>query len=294
MITKLTRLPASLALIGALAMPGLTLPGLTLPAHAQEDVTADTVVATVNGTEITLGHMLVLRAGLPDQFAQLPAEVLYSGILDQLVQQTLMVGAHSGEMSRRSQLMLDNERRAVMASEEINRITDAAVTDAAIEAYFQANYLEGADVPEYRAAHILVETEETALELIGLLENGADFAALAQEHSTGPSGPGGGQLGWFGPGMMVEPFQEAVEQMEVGDVSAPVQTQFGWHVILLSETRVADRPELEEVRLEIEDALRTAAVADAIEALSAQGTIDRSAGDALDPSVLNNTELLAD
>lgn len=294
MITKLTRLPASLALIGALALPGLTLPGLTLPAHAQEDVTADTVVATVNGTEITLGHMLVLRAGLPDQFAQLPAEVLYSGILDQLVQQTLMVGAHSGEMSRRSQLMLDNERRAVMASEEINRITDAAVTDAAIEAYFQANYLEGADVPEYRAAHILVETEETALELIGLLENGADFAALAQEHSTGPSGPGGGQLGWFGPGMMVEPFQEAVEQMEVGDVSAPVQTQFGWHVILLSETRVADRPELEDVRLEIEDALRTAAVADAIEALSAQGTIDRSAGDALDPSVLNNTELLAD
>jgi peptidyl-prolyl cis-trans isomerase C len=250
------------------------------------------VVATVNDTEITLGHMLVLRAGLPDQFAQLPADLLYSGILDQLVQQTLLMDAHDGEMPKRGQLMLENERRAVLASEEIARVSEQALTEEAIAAYFQANYVEGAEVPEYSASHILVETEETALELIRLLGGGADFAALAQEHSTGPSGPGGGQLGWFGPGMMVEPFQDAVEQMNVGDVSPPVQTQFGWHVILLSETRVAEMPKQEDVRLEIEDALRAQAVGAMIEGLAASAAVDRSAGDALNPSLLDQIELL--
>ena len=284
MIPQLSRLPLSIALIGALA----------LPATAQDDVTADTVVATVNNTEITLGHMIVLRAGLPDQFAQLPADVLYTGILDQLVQQTLMMDAHGGDLSKVSQLMLENERRAVTASEEINRITTTAVNDAAIEAYFQANYVNGDDVTEYSASHILVETEEKAQELVGLLEGGADFAALAQEHSTGPSGPGGGKLGWFGAGMMVEEFQAAVEQMDVGSVSPPVETQFGWHVILLSETRVAARPELEDVRGEIEEVLRVAAVEEAVAALTSTGEVDRAAGDALSPSVLDRFDLLAD
>ncbi|MBZ8117875.1 peptidylprolyl isomerase [Roseovarius sp. LXJ103] len=284
MIPQLSHLPLCAAMIGALA----------LPATAQDDVTADTVVATVNTTEITLGHMIVLRAGLPDQFAQLPADVLYTGILDQLVQQTLMMDAHGEDLSKVSQLMLENERRAVTASEEINRITTTAVNDAAIEAYFQANYVNGDDVTEYSASHILVETEEKAQELVGLLDGGADFAALAQEHSTGPSGPNGGQLGWFGPGMMVEEFQEAVEQMEVGSVSPPVQTQFGWHLILLSETRAAERPELNDVRGEIEEALRVAAVEEAVLALTEMGDVDRAAGDALSPSVLDRFDLLAD
>ena len=75
-------------------------------------------------------------------------------------------------------------------------------------------------------------------------------------HSTGPSGPSGGELGWFGPGMMVPPFEEAVMAMEVGAVSEPVETQFGWHVITLNDTRSQAAPPLDEVREELAEEIR--------------------------------------
>ncbi|UXX81927.1 peptidylprolyl isomerase [Roseovarius pelagicus] len=254
--------------------------------------TADTVVATVDGTEITLGHMIALRAGLPEQFSQLPAEVLYKGILDQLVQQTLLQQNMTANMSKAGQLALENETRAVAASEEIARITGVALTDAALKAAFDEKYLNMPEETEYKAAHILVETEEEAKALVTELNDGGDFAALAKEHSTGPSGPSGGELGWFAPGMMVEPFQDAVEQLEAGGISDPVQTQFGWHVILLSETRTKARPDMEEVRPELEEELRQAAMTAHIEQLLTSAKIDRTTGDALDPATLNQFDLL--
>lgn len=283
MLDRLRPVAAALLLAGV---------GGVAPVAADEAPDMDTVVATVNDTDITLGHMLVLRAGLPQQFAQLPADVLYGGILDQLIQQTLLVDAQEGEISKRAQLTLENERRALIASDEMARIVGGAVTETAIEAMYQQAYVEGADSTEYKAAHILVETEEKAQELIAMLEGGASFPALAQEHSTGPSGPSGGTLGWFSAGMMVEPFQEAVEALSPGDVSAPVQTQFGWHVILLEETRVQDRPQLDDVRGDIENQLRQEAIDAEIDRLSKLGSIDRAAGDALDPTVLDQIDLL--
>lgn len=253
---------------------------------------ADTVVATVNGTDITLGHMLTLRAGLPEQFAQVPADVLYKGILDQLVQQTLLVDAHEGDLPKRAELALENERRALIASEAMADIVQTAVTDEAVQTYFEDNFLNGEDETEFKAAHILVETEEEAQKLVEEARGGADFAELAKEHSTGPSGPGGGDLGWFSDGMMVEPFQDAVEQMEAGSVSDPVQTQFGWHVIKLEETRVKDAPSLEDVRPQIEEALRQKAIEARINELEEAGKVDRAAGDAMDPEVLGQFDLL--
>ncbi|WP_324752934.1 peptidylprolyl isomerase [Roseovarius sp. Pro17] len=255
-------------------------------------VNADTVVATVGGTDITLGHMLTLRAGLPEQFQQVPADVLYPGILDQLIQQTLLADASKDDLSKRAALALENERRALIATEEMARIAETAVTDEAVQSYFDENFLNGEDVSEYKAAHILVETEEEAQKLVDELKDGGDFAALAQEHSTGPSGPSGGALGWFSEGMMVEPFQMAVEGMEAGSVSDPVQTDFGWHVIKLEETRIKDAPKLDEVRPQIEEALRQKAIEKEITRLQELGDVDRTAGDAMDPAVLNQLDLL--
>ncbi|PVA10731.1 peptidylprolyl isomerase [Pelagivirga sediminicola] len=283
MFDRLKPIATCAALMGAVGIA---------PVLADDAPTADTVVATVGETDITLGHMLTLRAGLPEQFTQVPADVLYKGILDQLVQQTLLVDAHEGDISKRAALALENERRALIASEEMAQIVDTAVTDEAVQSYFDENYLNATDVTEYKAAHILVETEDAAKALVEEARGGAEFAELAKEHSTGPSGPGGGDLGWFSDGMMVEPFQEAVEQMEPGSVSDPVQTQFGWHVIKLDETRVKDAPKLEDVRAEIEEALRQKAIEDRIAELQEAGEIDRSTGDAMDPAVLNQLELL--
>ncbi|WP_138935768.1 peptidylprolyl isomerase [Roseovarius arcticus] len=287
MFDRLKPIITSAMLIGALGASPLLAEGETGDAP-----NADTVVATVAGTDITLGHMLTLRAGLPEQFAQVPADVLYPGILDQLIQQTLLADAHDGDLSRRAALSLENERRALIAAEEMADIAETAVTDEAVQTYFDENFLNGEAVTEYNAAHILVETEEEAAALVEELKGGADFGALAEEHSTGPSGPSGGQLGWFSDGMMVEPFQVAVEGMEPGSVSDPVQTQFGWHVIKLEETRAKDAPKLEDVRAEIEDALRQQAITQAITKLQGENDVDRTAGDAMDPEVLNQIDLL--
>lgn len=102
---------------------------------------------------------------------------------------------------------------------------------------------------EYKARHVLTETEDQAKDVIKALDEGADFAALAKDKSKGPSGPQGGDLGWFRPAAMVPPFAEAVQKMTAGQYSkAPVKTEFGWHVILLEDTRETAPPAFEEVK----------------------------------------------
>ncbi len=102
---------------------------------------------------------------------------------------------------------------------------------------------------EFKARHILVDTQGAAIALIEELKDGADFLALAKEKSTGPSGPSGGDLGWFTAAAMVKPFSDAVATMEDGAFTmAPVQTQFGWHVILREDSRESAAPPLESVR----------------------------------------------
>ncbi|GGB90141.1 peptidylprolyl isomerase [Marivita lacus] len=265
---------------------------LALPVQAQDTLSADSVVATINGTEITLGHMLMIRASLPDQYQQLPDEVLWDGILDQIVQQTVLSQQDSGEESRRVQLALENERRALMAAQVIEDIVDDAVTDEAVQALYEETYLQGEPTEEFNASHILVATQEEAAAIAEEVRGGADFATVAQEKSTGPSGPNGGQLGWFGPGMMVPEFQTAVEGMEIGAISDPVQTQFGWHVIKLNEKRVQAAPELASVREELEATLSQDAVSQRIDELTASADVTRTAKEEVDTSVLSNLGLL--
>ena len=86
-----------------------------------------------------------------------------------------------------------------------------------------------------RASHILVQTEEEAKDLLQKIEEGADFGELAQEYSLCPSKRDGGDLRFFGKGMMVKPFEDAAFSMKKGEISEPVQTQFGWHLIQLTD-----------------------------------------------------------
>ena len=123
-----------------------------------------------------------------------------------------------------------------------------AATDEEILAEYEAQ-LAMASSQQYKARHILVETQAQAEDLIAQLADGADFEELAKEHSTGPSAPNGGDLGWFSPEQMVKPFADAVAIMENGAYTqAPVQTQFGWHVILREESRANEPPTLDSVR----------------------------------------------
>lgn len=137
-----------------------------------------------------------------------------------------------------------------------------------------------------------METQEEAAALVTDLEGGADFAELAKEKSTGPSGPRGGELGWFGAGAMVPPFEEAVVALDVGAISAPVQTQFGWHVIKLNETRIKDAPTLDQVRGELSENVQASAIESRIEALTETAEIVRPELEGIDPTILNDMSLL--
>ncbi|WP_146590515.1 peptidylprolyl isomerase [Puniceibacterium confluentis] len=266
---------------------------LAFPATAQDAPTADTVVATVNGTEITLGHMLVTRAGLPEQYSQLPSTVLWEGVMDQLIQQSVLANSDGITETAGIKLALENQRRAMLASEAITAIAANAADDAAVQAAYDANFANvEQEGQEFDASHILVETEDEAKAIAEELAGGADFVTLAKEKSTGPSGPNGGALGWFGPGMMVEPFQKAVEAMQPGDISEPVETQFGWHVIRLNDTRAKTAPGLDEVRDQITEQLQKEAVEAAINDLVKKADITRIAPEDIDTSVIENLDLV--
>ena len=277
---------------GAALAAGLALPVLTAPVWAEDAPTADTVVATVNGTAITLGHMIIAREALPDQYKALPPDVLFKGILDQLVQQTALDQSMDGKLTRRDTLHLENEERGYVSARALEAVVRGAVTDAALQAAYDAHFKDAAPQTEYNAAHILVADEAKAKELLAELEAGADFAELAKTNSTDTgSGAVGGDLGWFGLGMMVKPFEEAVVAAEVGKVAGPVQSDFGFHLILVKETRVAAQPTLDDIRDELATEIEQQAIEAHVTEVTAAAAVE-TPGEGIDPALLGDLSLL--
>jgi peptidyl-prolyl cis-trans isomerase C len=260
--------------------------------RAQDGVSAETVVATVDGRDITLGHMLVLRARLPRQYQTLPPEALFDGILEQLIQQEVLRGQSEG-LTRVSRLILDNEERTLHAMQMAEGIAQDRITDDMIQAAYDESFGAAEPETEFNAAHILVQTEEEAQAIVAALEEGADFGDLARDRSMDPgSGQAGGDLGWFGAGMMVSEFEAAVFALEPGAVSAPVETQFGWHVIRLNEMRDLPPPALEDVRDDLLRALEQQVVEEAIAEFSENADISRLEAGEIDPAAIGNVNLL--
>ncbi len=266
-------------------------------AAAEEGPSVDTVLATVNGVEITVGHLIVSHQSLPEQFRQLPPETLFDPLLEQLIEQTaLMMQGSEDDLTTAERVALENDRRAVIANSVLTRATEGAVTDESLATAYEAFVAEfeaEGPVPEFNASHIIVETEAEAQALREELDAGADFADLAREHSTDGAAVGGGSLGWFGPGVMIPEFESAVMAMEPGDIEGPLETQFGWHLVRLNDTRVSTAPELDEVRTQLQESIqREAAVAEVARVL--QGVEVSRNADAADPSVIGRMDLLDD
>jgi len=281
-MTKLAAMRCACIMIAALAAP-----------VRAEGPDAGTVVATVNGTPITLGQMAVTRDALPDDYKQLPDEVLFKGILDQLIQQTLVAAKAEAEMTPRVELELANRRMNYLSGTYLDRIAEEALTEEALNALFTEKYGDAPAAKEYSAAHILVPTREEAVAVRERLDAGEDFATIARELSQDPgSAQNGGDLGWFGLGMMVEPFEKAVVAMQAGQVSEPVETQFGWHVIRLNEVR--DRPvTLDEKRDELAGEIQRAAIEAEIRSLTEGATITRSE-EGIDPAILADPSIFGE
>lgn len=247
---RITRLlvPAFCALSVACASPVL----------AQDSAAEDPVVARVGGEDILQSEVLALAQSLPPQ-----QQAQIAAIFPQLIQQVIDLKL-VGKAGREAGLAEDEEvRKRVLESEEriisqtyIIREIEAQVTDEKLQAEYDKFLSENPASKEVRARHILVAEEEQAKTLIVELDGGADFAALAGEHSTGPSGAQGGDLGYFGEGQMVPEFSEAAFGMEVGQHSAePVKTQFGWHIIKVEDSRLAEQPSFEEMQEDLQSEL---------------------------------------
>ena len=256
-----------------------------------QDADPATVLATVKGTEITLGHVIAAYQTLPQEYQGLPARQLFDGLLDQLIQQTLLAETVT-EPSLALKLKLENTDRQEKAGAAITAIAEAAVTEELLQQAYDEKYANAAPGKEFNAAHILVDSEETAKEVVAKIEAGEDFAKLAAEYSSDTSAQNGGNLGWFGVGVMVKPFEDAVLSLKKGEVSGPVQSQFGWHIVKLMDERLLDTPSFAQVRDELTVDLRRAAVEAEIERLVAEANVDRSGAEALDPEAIRNVDAL--
>jgi peptidyl-prolyl cis-trans isomerase C len=267
--------------------------GLSSPAWTQETdaPSAGTVVATVNGQEITLGHMIAARATLDERYNEAPADQLFAGILQQLIQQEAM-SQQIDTLPPLVALTLENEARSLKAGAYIERRLENAISEEDIQTAYDEAFAEFESAEEFNASHILVATEDEAIAVKELLDGGADFAATAREKSTGPSGPNGGSLGWFGTGMMVPSFEAAAIALGVGEISQPVETQFGWHVILLNDTRKTEAPALEEVRENLLQNLRNEAVLEIIGGATEGIDLVIPEDTDIDPAILTQRELL--
>lgn len=273
------------------ALVGAVLAVAAAAAWAEEPGAA-TVVATVNGKEITLGHMIAMRESLPPQYLQLDDKTLFDGILDQIIQQEALAAVAETGLRKRDTLMLDNQRRGYLSGVTLDETAKAAVTDEAVQALFDEKYAQAEPGQEFNAAHILVATEDEAKAIKAELDGGADFAAIAKEKSSDKgSAAAGGDLGWFGVGMMVKPFEDAVIALKPGETSAPVESQFGWHVIRLKEVRSAAKPTIEDVRAELEGELQGKAVEAKVTELTAAAKVEKKAA-GIDPAILKNVALI--
>jgi peptidyl-prolyl cis-trans isomerase C len=264
---------------------------LTPLAVTAQEADPSKVLATVNGTEITLGHVIDLYSVLPEEYRKLPASQLFDGLLDQLVQQTLLEATVT-EKPLNLQLRIENDARQLTAASVISKIADEAVNDEMLKTAYGERYANAAPGKEFNAAHILVDTKEKADALEVRIKAGEDFAKLAQENSSDTSAQNGGDLGWFGLGMMVKPFEDAVVALKKGEVSQPVESQFGWHIIKLLDERLLETPSFDQVKDQLTNDLRREAVEAEMKRLETEGKVDRADLTGFDPEIIRKTEIL--
>ena len=209
-------------------------------------------IATVNGVQIqqtTFDFYLQSRTQKPaSQATQEERDAVLQELTDIYL---LTTQPRAKELAESDMLKAQIElgyRGALAQAVATDYLANNPASDAEIIAAYEEQ-VQMSPAKQYKARHILVETQAEATDLIAQLDEGADFAELAEANSTGPSGPSGGDLGWFAPNQMVKPFADAVTALADGAYTAqPIQTEFGWHVILREESRDNEPPTLESVR----------------------------------------------
>ena len=243
--------------------------GAAAPATEAPAISPDTVVATVGGETITEADIAFAAEDLQQELAQIPPAERKAFLVTVLIDMKVMAKAareaqfdQTDVFKRRLQYLEERALRRAFFAERIA----AEVTDDAIQAAYDELVAGFTPQDEVRASHILVATQEDAQAIKAELATGKPFADLAREKSIDPSAAqNAGDLGFFSRGMMVQPFEEAAFALtEPGQVSEPVESQFGWHVIRLEEKRQSQPPALDAVRPQLQQQVMFSAFEDAV------------------------------
>ena len=247
------------------------------PVLAQEEPKIP--VATVNGEEIFLDEVMALTDRLPAEMRQQPLETYFDRLVDDIIDSRLAAAAgneagltEDPDILRRMSIAAQR----VLAEAWISREIRNRVTEDELKSAYEIYVADTGSREEVKARHILVAEKQTAEEIIKQLDDGGDFVALAKEKSTGPSGPNGGDLGYFGRGAMVPTFETAAFALEAGQYSkTPVQTQFGWHIILLEDKRTAAPPSFDELAPQLRQNLISQNLARLLDGLRQDAAVSR-------------------
>ena len=245
------------------------------------------IVANVNNEDISLETMIHAMNELPPEIQSQPFMSYYEDLLERVIDIKLF--AQEGK-----KMKLDEEPSVRAA---IDFVIEKVLMQAFLSKYVQENIKEEnlkasynnfiADETsreEIKASHILIDTESEAIDVINMLNDGDDFAELAKNKSTGPSGPSGGDLGWFKRGQMVPPFEKAAFSLNKNEIiQRPVQTQFGWHVIKVFDKRIPEAPSYESMKSKLIQDLERKIVSKKIQDLRNDALIEKLSSSELEP-----------
>jgi len=226
-----------------------------VPASYAQDASKDSVVATVDGKALTTSELGFITQELGPRLGKMPAEQQKSQLINALVDLQIVAAAAKSEGLDKSEFykkQMDYLELKALRNEFFRAKVESAVSEEDMKALYDAQIGSAPAQLQVKARHILVKEEAEANDVIKELDGGADFATLAKEKSTGPSGANGGDLGYFGQGQMVPSFEAAAFALDKGGYTKkPVQTQFGWHVILVEDKREQPKPSFEDVKMNI-------------------------------------------
>jgi peptidyl-prolyl cis-trans isomerase C len=276
-LRSLVRTTASSRSAGALAL----LAALVLPLAVGRDAgaqDADKIVARVNGTDIKASDVAIAEEDIGANLAQVPAESRREYLTNYLTDMTLVSKAAEARKLADSDAFkqrLAYYRSKILMDLLLQSEAKAAVSEGAMHQLYDEAARQMAGQQEVHARHILVKTEEEAKAIIAELKTGADFAELAKKKSTDPGASEGGDLGYFPKEEMVPEFADAAFKLEKGQISEPVHTRFGWHIIKVEDKRERQVPPFDQVRDQLATHLVRKSQAELITKLRADAKVER-------------------
>ncbi|MFL2793314.1 MAG: peptidylprolyl isomerase [Paracoccaceae bacterium] len=258
--------------------------------YSQESLSAETPFIEVNGKIVKFGSAIIAFSKLRQSNSNFDQKTVFSQIVQQLVNEELL-SQNIDKENQLTLLALEHEKRSAKAAQMVSKILKNFPNDELLNSAYKNLTEQYKNALEYNASHILVKEEEQAKTILADLKGGKVFEEMAKEYSIGPTGKSGGNLDWFDLNRMVPEFSTALMVLSEGDISQPVKTKFGWHLIKLNETREKKIPELKDVKTELVQNLRQKKINDYLNSLTKNSEITFLGKD-INPNEIANVKLL--